>query len=132
MITSRREGNINKQTKLKISSHSIIDRSVRFACVRAVRGQCDRSAGSAVTSLARASTGTVLTPRQMSEIAGHVVEEKEINLIKTEIIDEENIAISGWPFFHSATGPVRIMSLRLSSVSKELRMRRPAGWQVGN
>ena len=31
MITSRRERNINKQTKLKISSHSIVDRSVRFA-----------------------------------------------------------------------------------------------------
>ena len=74
MITSRREGNVHKQTKLKISSHSIIDQSVRFfACVRAVRGQCYRSAGSAATSLATESTGTVLTPRQMSEIAGHAV-----------------------------------------------------------
>ena len=42
------------------------------ACVRAVdRGQCDRSTGRAATSLATESTGTVLTPRQKSEIAGH-------------------------------------------------------------
>ena len=40
------------------------------ACVRALRGQRDRT-GSVATSLATQSTGTVLIPRQTSQIAGH-------------------------------------------------------------
>ena len=38
-----------------------------------VRGQCDL-AGSAATSLATQSTGIVLTPKQMSEVADHGLE----------------------------------------------------------
>ena len=74
MITSRREGNINKQTKLKITSHSIVDRSVRFSLPvfgPSAAGAIIGSSGSAVTSLATESTGTVLTSGQTSEIAGH-------------------------------------------------------------
>ena len=72
VIPSRREGNINKQTKLK--SFSTLDRrSVQSAstclCSGAPRPVGDLAG--AATSLATESTGTVLTPSQISEIAGH-------------------------------------------------------------
>ena len=74
MITSRRHGNINKHAKLKIFSHSIVHRSVHFALpvFGGPRPVWSIGSGSAATSLATESTGTVLTPRQMSKIAGHV------------------------------------------------------------
>ena len=72
VISSRREGNINKQTKLK--RFLTLDRQSvsphRPACVRALRGQCAIWLAPA-SSLATESTCTVLIPSQMSEIAGH-------------------------------------------------------------
>ena len=76
VIYSGREGNINKQTKLKslftLNRRSGSPHRPAHACVLAIRGQCAiwRWRG-ASTFLATKSTGTVLTPRQMSEIAGH-------------------------------------------------------------
>ena len=73
VISSRREGNINKRTKLK-SFLTLDRRSVsphRPACVRALRGQWAIWLAPRL-SLATESTGTVLIPSQMSEIAGHV------------------------------------------------------------
>ena len=70
--TSRRDGNINKRTKLK-SFLPLDRRSVsphRPACVRALRGQWAIWLAPRL-SLATESTGTVLIPSQMSEIAGH-------------------------------------------------------------
>ena len=75
MISSRREGNINKRTKLK-SFLTLDRRSVsphRPACVRALRGQWAIWLAPRL-SLATESTGTVLIPSQMSEIAGHAAE----------------------------------------------------------
>ena len=72
VISSRREGNINKRTKLK-SFLTLDRRSVsphRPACVRALRGQWAIWLAPRL-SLATESTGTVLIPSQMSEIAGH-------------------------------------------------------------
>ena len=69
----RRDGNINKRTKLK-SFLPLDRRSVsphRPACVRALRGQWAIWLAPRL-SLATESTGTVLIPSQMSEIAGHV------------------------------------------------------------
>ena len=72
VISSRRDGNINKRTKLK-SFLTLDRRSVSPhlpACVRAVRGQWAIWLAPRL-SLATESTGTVLIPSQMSEIAGH-------------------------------------------------------------
>ena len=74
MISSRREGNINKRTKLK-SILTLDRRSVSPhlpAGVRALRGQWAIWLAPRL-SLATESTGTVLIPSQMSEIAGHAV-----------------------------------------------------------
>ena len=73
--SSRRDGNINKRTKLK-SFLPLDRRSVsphRPACVRALRGQWAIWLAPRL-SLATESTGTVLIPSQMSEIAGHEYE----------------------------------------------------------
>ena len=70
--SSRRDGNINKRTKLK-SFLPLDRRSVsphRPAGVRALRGQWAIWLAPRL-SLATESTGTVLIPSQMSEIAGH-------------------------------------------------------------
>ena len=60
---------------LKVSSHSIVDQSVRIAQLMPVFRRSAASARlsycGAATFLATESTGTVLTPSQMSEIAGH-------------------------------------------------------------
>ena len=72
VISSRRDGNINKRTKLK-SFLTLDRRSVsphRPACVRAFRGQWAIWLAPRL-SLATESTGTVLIPSQMSEIADH-------------------------------------------------------------
>ena len=72
VISSRRDGNINKRTKLK-SFLTLDRRSVsphRPACVRALRGQWAIWLAPRL-SLGTESTGTVLIPSQMSEIAGH-------------------------------------------------------------
>ena len=72
MISSRRDGNINKRTKLK-SFLTLDRRSVsphRPACVRALCGQWAIWLAPRL-SLATESTGTVLIRSQMSEIAGH-------------------------------------------------------------
>ena len=74
VISSRREGNINKRTKLK-SFFTLDRRSVslpRPACVRALRGKWAIWLAPRL-SLATESTGTVLIPSQMSEIAGHAL-----------------------------------------------------------
>ena len=73
IILEEKETSTNRQnSKLKIS-FPLNRRSVSQLCpafLWAVRGQCNL-AGSAVTSLATQKTGTVFTPKQMSEIAGH-------------------------------------------------------------
>ena len=73
VLSSRREGNINvnKQTKLKsfLSRSSISQSASTCLCSGAPRPVGDLAG--AATSLATESTGTVLTPSQMSEIAGH-------------------------------------------------------------
>ena len=69
VISPRREGNINKRTKLK-SFLTLDRRSVsphRPACVRVLRGQWAIWLAPRL-SLATESTGTVLIPSQMSEI----------------------------------------------------------------
>ena len=74
VISSIREGNINKRTKLK-SFLTLDRRSVsphRPACLRALRGQWAIWLAPRL-SLATESTGTVLIPSQMSEIAGHAL-----------------------------------------------------------
>ena len=73
VIPSRREGNINKQTKLK-SFLTLDRRSVSPHRPAAVCSGAPRPVGDlagAATSLATESTGTALIPSQMSEIAGH-------------------------------------------------------------
>ena len=72
VISSRRDGNINKRTKLK-SFLTLDRRSVslhRPACVRVLRGQWAIWLAPRL-SLATESTGTVFIPSQMSEIACH-------------------------------------------------------------
>ena len=73
MISSRRDGNIDKRTKLK-SFLTLDRRSVSphrpAQCARAVRGQWAIWLAPRL-SLATETTGTVLIPSQMSEIAGH-------------------------------------------------------------
>ena len=79
--SSRRDGNINKRTKLK-SFLPLDRRSVsphRPACVRALRTQWAIWLAPRL-SLATESTGTVLIPSQMSEIAGHDVLIKQYNV----------------------------------------------------
>ena len=66
IVTSRIEGN---RQNSKVSSHTIVDQSVRLALP--VFGRSAASAGSAATFLPTESTGTVLIPRQTSQIAGH-------------------------------------------------------------
>ena len=83
VISSRREGNINKLTKLK-SFLTLDRRSVsphRPACVRALRGQWAIWLAPRL-SLATESTGTVLIPSQMSEIAGHGVSVGTVGAVK--------------------------------------------------
>ena len=73
VIPSRREGNVNKQTKLK--SFLTLDRRSGQSASTCLCSGAPRPVGDlagAATSLATESTGTVLTPSQMSEIAGHV------------------------------------------------------------
>ena len=72
IITSKGEGKhpdkrLTKMTRQKVSPQFVVDRS--SVAVRPDRdhGQCC----SAATSLATASTGVVLLPSQMSQIAGH-------------------------------------------------------------
>ena len=75
VISSRREGNINKQTKFKnfltLDRRSVSPHHRTCLCSGAPRPVGDLAG--AATSLATESTGTVLTPSQMSEIAGHEV-----------------------------------------------------------
>ena len=75
--SSRRDGNINKRTKLKSflpldrrSVSTLVRIDLHAACVRALRGQWAIWLAPRL-SLATESTGTVLIPSQMSEIAGH-------------------------------------------------------------
>ena len=72
-VISSWEGNINQRTTLK--SFLTLDRwsvsPYRPACVWALRGHVVGDLAGAATSLATESIGTVLTPSQMSEIAGH-------------------------------------------------------------
>ena len=78
VIFSGREGNIDKQTyKTQKFLHMIVDQAlaVRIAlllCSGAPRPVRDLALAPRL-SLATESTGTVLTPSQMSEIAGHVL-----------------------------------------------------------
>ena len=74
MNSSRRDGNINKRTKLKsflpLDRRSVSPHRPACSCVRALRGQWATWLAPRL-SLATESTGTVLIPSQMSEIAGH-------------------------------------------------------------
>ena len=71
VIYSGREGNINKQTYKTQNFFKLDRRSGSHACVFGRSPASARSGAGAATFLAAESTGTVLTPSQMSEIAGH-------------------------------------------------------------
>ena len=83
------------------------------ACVRGGGGgQCDLpGSGSAVTSLAPESTGTVLTPRQMSEIDDNLL--LIVRIVEPYMHAQRNVSICHSHFTHKAVEIVHAIGITL-------------------
>ena len=96
-LLEEKETSTNRQNS-KVSWHSIVDQSIRIdlpsACVSGAPRPVGDLAGAA-TSLATESTGAVLIPSQMSEIAGHGLKIRHqflaFNAGRLELLDQTTL-----------------------------------------